>query len=100
MIAAARELKRSLMHRLFTYGPYAEPMPTKETEIGEVPSSWAMTTVGEVFDIKLGKMLSQAAKGGDSPSPYVRTRMYDGERSTSLIWQIWTSMEGRNPSFA
>jgi len=40
VIAATREVKRSLMHRLFTYGPYAEPLPTKETEIGEIPERW------------------------------------------------------------
>ena len=40
LIAAAREVKRSLMQRLFTYGPGPEPTPTKETEVGEVPEHW------------------------------------------------------------
>jgi restriction endonuclease S subunit len=61
VIAAAQETKRSLMHRLFTYGPGAEPAPTKETEIGEIPAHWEMVLVGDVFAIKLGKMLSEAA---------------------------------------
>jgi type I restriction enzyme S subunit len=42
LIAAARELKRSLMQRLFTYGPGPEPAPTKETEIGEIPEHWEL----------------------------------------------------------
>ncbi len=40
VIAAARAFKRSLMHRLFTYGPGRVPAETKETEIGEIPSHW------------------------------------------------------------
>ncbi len=72
LIAAARELKRSLMQRLFTYGPDAEPAPTKETEIGEIPKHWEVVRVGDVFEIKLGKMLSKAARRGISPRPYLR----------------------------
>jgi len=44
VIAAARQLKRSLMRHLFTYGPVpiaeAERIPLKETEIGPVPEHW------------------------------------------------------------
>jgi type I restriction enzyme S subunit len=72
LIAAAREVKRSLMQRLFTYGPDAEPAPTKETEIGEVPEHWDVVRLEDIFDIQLGKMLSQAAKKGSSPRPYLR----------------------------
>ena len=45
IIAEAREFKRSLMQRLFTYGAGAEPAETKETEIGEIPAHW------EVIDL-------------------------------------------------
>lgn len=48
VIAAARAFKRSLMHRLFTYGPGRIPAETKETEIGEIPSHWDMVELGEV----------------------------------------------------
>ena len=40
VIAAAKEFKRSLMHRLFTVGPGREPAPTKETLFGDVPAHW------------------------------------------------------------
>lgn len=44
VISSARELKRSLMHHLFTYGPVpvdeAEQVPLKETEVGPVPEHW------------------------------------------------------------
>lgn len=48
LIAAAQEVKRSLMRRLFTYGPGPEPAPTKETEIGEVPEHWGVVRLGEI----------------------------------------------------
>ena len=44
VINAAKELKKSLMKHLFTYGPVplgkAENAPLKETEIGMVPEEW------------------------------------------------------------
>lgn len=61
VITAARELKRSLMHRLFTYGPYAEPLPTKETEIGEVPEGWEIENLGDLADIEYGIQAAVAA---------------------------------------
>jgi type I restriction enzyme, S subunit len=50
VIAAARTLKRSLMQRLFTYGPGREPAETQETEIGEIPVGWEVHTLGELCD--------------------------------------------------
>lgn len=54
VIAAVRELKRSLMRRLFTYGPYAEPAETKETEIGWIPSRWKIALVGDNCELTAG----------------------------------------------
>lgn len=54
LIAAARELKRSLMHRLFTYGPSPEPVRTKETEIGEMPAHWEIVRLRDVVEIASG----------------------------------------------
>lgn len=52
VIQATRELKKSLMHYLFTYGPVpveeAERVPLKETEIGLVPEEWKVVRLGEV----------------------------------------------------
>jgi type I restriction enzyme S subunit len=50
LIAATREVKRSLMQRLFTYGPGPEPAPTKETEIGEVPEHWGIGIANELCE--------------------------------------------------
>lgn len=49
VIAAAREVKRSLMQRLFTFGPYADPLPTRETEIGEIPETWKVVQLRDVM---------------------------------------------------
>ena len=74
LIAAARELKRSLMQRLFTYGPGPEPVPTKETEIGEIPEHWELVRLGDVVDVKGGKRLPKGHKFADglTDHPYIR----------------------------
>ena len=54
VVAAARELKRSLMKHLFTYGPVpiseASHVPLKETEIGPVPDHWRYRGLGPICD--------------------------------------------------
>lgn len=59
VIAAARAFKRSLMHRLFTYGPGRVPAETKETEIGEIPVHWEVVELGQIAHIQSGSTPSR-----------------------------------------
>jgi len=58
VIKATKELKKSLMKHLFTYGPMpveeAEKVKLKETEIGEMPEEWEVVKLGDVADRLLG----------------------------------------------
>jgi type I restriction enzyme, S subunit len=48
IIQITTELKKALMHKLFTEGLRNEPQ--KQTEIGPVPESWALITLGELCE--------------------------------------------------
>jgi type I restriction enzyme, S subunit len=52
IIQTTTELKKALMHKLFTEGLRGEPQ--KQTEIGPVPESWEVVELGEFFQIKHG----------------------------------------------
>ena len=48
IIATTTELKKALMHKLFTEGLRHEPQ--KQTEIGPVPESWEVVELGTLFE--------------------------------------------------
>jgi type I restriction enzyme S subunit len=52
IIQTTTELKKALMHKLFTEGLRHEPQ--KQTEIGPVPESWEVCKVGDVAKIQSG----------------------------------------------
>ena len=49
IIQTTTELKKALMHKLFTEGLRNEPQ--KQTEIGPVPESWEVVELGELLTI-------------------------------------------------
>ena len=67
VIKAAKELKKSLMKYLFTYGPVpfneAENVKLKETEIGLIPEEWEVVKLGDVAEFKNGINFKAEEKG-------------------------------------
>jgi type I restriction enzyme S subunit len=72
LIALTTELKKALLHKLFTEGLRGEPQ--KQTEIGPVPESWEVVHLEDAFKTQLGKMLSQKAHVGNDPKYYLRNK--------------------------
>lgn len=67
IIQTTTELKKALMHKLFTEGLRNEPQ--KQTEIGPVPESWVTLTVESVCTIKASAMsYSQLESATDVPN--------------------------------
>jgi type I restriction enzyme, S subunit len=54
IVRNARDLKKSLVRQLFTHGLRGEPL--KETEIGPLPESWQIDTIGSTCDIRTSRM--------------------------------------------
>jgi type I restriction enzyme S subunit len=70
IIQTTTELKKALMHKLFTEGLRGEPQ--KQTEIGPVPESWEVVQLGEIAKIERGKFSHRPRNeprfyGGDYP---------------------------------
>lgn len=63
LIALTNELKKALMHKLFTEGTRGEPQ--KQTEIGMIPKSWALSPLSEILSERLqnGAFIKKPNKG-------------------------------------
>ncbi len=61
IITKTKELKRSLMQRLFTYG--LRGVELKETEIGLMPESWEVVRFDDLADFKNGINFNIGQKG-------------------------------------
>jgi type I restriction enzyme S subunit len=63
VLAATRQLKQSLLHHLFTYGPVPFPqaahIPLRELESGEFPSSWVVKRFDELATLQRGQDLAR-----------------------------------------
>lgn len=78
VIEQTRKVKQSLIQTLLTRGMGHTRF--KRTEIGEVPEAWDVLTVGDLFEVQLGKMLSPKARAGLNPKPYLGNANVQWER--------------------
>ncbi len=99
MIGAAKELKRSMMKHLFTYGPVPvgerDKVKLKDTEIGRIPEEWGVVNVGDVFDVKQGKQLSSKESHENKiKRPFLRTvNVLWGKIETSDLDEMYFTPE-------
>lgn len=71
-LLSVQQLLRAVITRLFSTGLNRELQ--RHTELGPVPKSWQLVKLGLVFETQLGKMLSERARAGHSPKPYLRNK--------------------------
>lgn len=97
-IAAARQLKASLMKHLFTYGPVppgqADRVALKEATIGRIPSDWTTARIGD-----LGEVVTGTTPSTKRPDYYGGPHMFItpgdfGERKEIATTGKWLSDEG------
>jgi len=74
VITTLRELKKSLMRHLFTYGPVSvdaiDSVELQETEIGLLPKHWQVVRLGELAAIRYG--LGQPPEIDETGIPMIR----------------------------
>lgn len=76
-VEAARELKRSMMEYLFTYGPVpvdqADRVEQQEARFGQVPLSWSIPALEECATVQTGIAKGRRVTSGRTISaPYLR----------------------------
>jgi len=76
VIAATKELNKSLTKHLFTYGPVPidqiDKVKLKQTEIGLIPEHWEVVSIGELGDVRTGKTPpTKQKKYWDGPIPFI-----------------------------
>ncbi|MCR4428257.1 MAG: restriction endonuclease subunit S [Caldiserica bacterium] len=94
VIQAMRELKKSLMRHLFTYGPVpikeAERVTLKETEIGLIPEHWQVVKLGEVAKIAVGGSAPQGSQYFGGPYPFIRVQHLNVNSENITRWDYIT----------
>ena len=88
LIQLTTELKKSLMHKLFTDGTRGEPQ--KQTEIGSLPESWEVVELGKACIVQTGIAKGRKIDPNDAVIlPYLRVaNVQDGYLDLSVMKEI------------
>ncbi len=70
-IACGATARDALLKSLYM-GGIRGGRPVSDTSVGPVPTGWRVDPLGEHFQVQLGKMMSENARGGDGHIPYLR----------------------------
>ena len=83
-VVLARELKRASMRELFSHGLREEA--EKKTEIGLVPQSWELNSLGTLFEIMQGFSLKGNLSDDGRGIPFLRTsNVYWGHIELNVV---------------
>jgi len=102
LIVKQQRIKTGLMQDLLTRGidengnlRSEETHEFKDSPLGRIPVEWGVKSVGRVFSIQLGKMLSKESKTGEDPFPYVGNKNVQWERidSNAVEWMDFSPRE-------
>lgn len=69
VIEQTRKVKQGLLQQLLTRG--IGHTKFKDSAVGKIPENWKIKTVGELFEVQLGKMLSPKARQGNQSKAYL-----------------------------
>jgi len=89
VISATRELKKSMMNYLFTYGPVpvvdAENVPLKETELGPLPEEWEVVRLGDIFEFS--RKPRNLEVNDDDLIPFIPMESISEESQSIKFWE-------------
>ena len=81
IITALREMKKSMMKHLFTYGPVsleeAKNVKLKEIEFGMIPDNWELVKLGNISTMIVPQR--NKPKKFDGDIPWIRIEDFDGK---------------------
>jgi type I restriction enzyme S subunit len=95
LIAKQQRIKTGLMQDLLTRGidehgnlRSEQTHQFKDSPLGRIPVEWEAKRIGDVFEIQLGKMLSQKATEGRSPFFYLGNKNVQWDRVDTSALQL------------